>query len=74
MGLAFEPSLAARVIKRDLGGDITRTERDARIAFVSTADLDKGKRSLFADRDGRNPDAAAGSLSSRANPVARRTW
>ena len=54
VGLAFEPSLAPRVIKRDLGGDITRTERDARIAFVSTADLDKGKRSLFADRDGRN--------------------
>lgn len=41
-GEAYEPSLAARVVTREIEGGIKIRERDARIAFVSTGDLDRG--------------------------------
>lgn len=38
-GTAYDPALAARTRVRDVGGGIKLKERDARVAFVSTADL-----------------------------------
>ena len=42
-GSAFDPALAARTRRRDVGGDIKITERDARVAFVSTGDHVEGE-------------------------------
>lgn len=52
---AFEPALAARTRERHVGGGIKLEERDARLVFVSTGDL---------DRDGRPPFIAPGNNAS----------
>jgi hypothetical protein len=49
-GTAFDPAIAARVRFRDAGSGIMIAERDARVAFVSTGNLD-----LTGDDGGRNP-------------------
>ena len=40
-GTAYDPSLAPRMRVRDAGSGVKVVERDARIAFVSTGDLEK---------------------------------
>lgn len=55
-GTAFDPALAARGRSREIGGGIEVDERDARLVFVSTADLDKGGRPVTDAGPGRNPD------------------
>lgn len=42
-GAAFDPALAARTWFRDVGGGIRVKERDARVAFVSDAELVPGQ-------------------------------
>lgn len=49
-GTAFDPVVAARTRKRDVGSGIQVEERDARVAFVSTGNLDKS-----GGDGGRNP-------------------
>lgn len=53
---ARDPALAARTRVREIESGVTVRERDARVAFVSNGDLDKGRRSPDADIEGRNPD------------------
>jgi dipeptidyl aminopeptidase/acylaminoacyl peptidase len=50
-GTAFDPTLTARVRFRDVGSGISVKERDARVAFVSTGDLDRRDE----DTPGENP-------------------
>lgn len=50
-GTAFDPTLAARTRVRDAGSGVKVEERDARVAFVSTGNLDRRGNGA-----GENPD------------------
>lgn len=52
---ARDPSIAARTIVREIKSGVTVRERDARVAFVSNGDLDKGQLGPNADVEGKNP-------------------
>ena len=53
---ARDPSLAARARTRSIKSGVTVRERDARVAFVSNGDLDKGDLPRNSDTAGKNPD------------------
>jgi hypothetical protein len=49
-GAAFDPALTARTRVREVGGGIKLKERDARVAFVATADLVPGSNPSHLDQ------------------------
>jgi hypothetical protein len=57
-GTAWDPCLAALTRTVEIKGGIKLVGRDARVAFVCTADLDKGGRNILSPADGANPDGA----------------